>query len=231
MNGFRKANGEYRRARRAALPTGLAVALLLLTLSASPLAAATVDRVAALIDKQVLTVSEVSQMVELHFFPHPAKQSDDDYRHDVLESLIAQALRFHDVERFGAEDISKDAVEARMREIAARFTTPTDFDAAIARTELTPDEVRALVKRQLQVEAYIRERFSPLIFVSLDEIETYYRGPWSEQRKARGLAVPSLAESTDEIRGLLKASRLQSEIDKWTEQLRSRANVDVYGWR
>jgi hypothetical protein len=231
MNGFRKAPREYRRAKRIALPFAVAVALILIAPSRSPVAAVTVDRVAALIDRQVLTVSEVSQMVELHFFPRPPKQSDDDYRHDVLESLIAQTLRFRDVERFGAEEISKDAIESRMREIAARFPTPAGFDAAIARTELTPDEVRALVKRQLQVEAYIQERFSPLIFVSQDEIETYYRGTWSEQRRTRNLPPQPLAEATVEIRSLLKASRLQSEIVKWTEQLRSRANVDVYGWR
>lgn len=231
MNGFRKANGEYHGAGRAALPIALGAALLLLATLGSPLAAVTVDRVAALIDRQVLTVSEVSQMVEIRFFPRPAKQSDDDYRHDVLESLIDQTLRFRDVERFGAEDISKDVIEARMREIATRFPASTDFDAAIARAELTPDEVRAQVKRQLQVEAYIRERFSPLIFVSQDEVEAYYRGTWSEERKASGLPVQSLAEATETVRTRLKASRLQEEIKKWTEQLRSRANVDVYGWR
>jgi hypothetical protein len=212
----------------------LLIALAIIT-SALPLplsaSAVTVDRVAALIDRQVLAVSEVSQMVELRFFPRKAGQSDDDYRHGVLDALIAQALRFRDVERFGAQDISKDAIEARLHEIAARFPSPTDFNAAVARTELTPDEVRALVKRQLQVEAYIQERFSPLIFVSHDEIEAYYRTTWTEQRRARGLPLQPLSEVEDEIRTLLKASRLQSEIDKWTEQLRSRANVDIYAWR
>lgn len=218
MNGFRTLGSGGRRVAGAA-------ALLFL------LAGATVDRVAATIDRQVLTVSEVSQMVELHFFPRKANQSEDDYRHDVLEALIAQALRYRDVERFGAQPISKDAIEARLRDIAGRFPTPADFNTAVARTELTPDEVRALVQRQLQVEAYIQERFSPLIFVSQDEIETYYRATWTDQRRARNLPVQPLAEVTDEIRSLLKASRLQSEIDRWTEQLRSRANVDIYAWR
>src|SRR5258708_38530314 len=72
MNGFRKANGKYDLAGRAALPITVSVALLLSTAIGSPLAAVTVDRVAALIDQQVLAVSEVSQMVELHFFPRPA---------------------------------------------------------------------------------------------------------------------------------------------------------------
>jgi len=158
------------------------VALLLASL---PLAAATtVDRIAAVVDRQVITVSEVTQMVELHFFPRTASQSDDDYRHDVLEALIAQALRFRDVERFGAEDVPKDSIESRVQEIAKRFASPAAFDAALQKVELSSDELRALVKRQLQVEQYIQERFAPLIFVSNDEIDTYYRGTWSQQRRA-----------------------------------------------
>jgi len=202
--------------------------ILALAMPASP---AVVDRVAAVLDRQVLTVSEISQMVELRFFPREAKQSTDDYRRAVLEALIAQALRFRDVERFGAQDIPKDSIEARLREIVARFPTPADFDAAVVRAELTPDEVRALVKRQLQVEAYIQERFAPMIFVSTEEIETYYNGPWSAQRRARGLSVPPLNEVREEIRALLKSSRLTEEIDRWTTELRARANVDIYAWR
>jgi hypothetical protein len=99
------------------------------------------------------------------------------------------------------------------------------------RTELTDEELRALVKRQLQVEAYIQERFAPLVFVSNDEIEAYYRGPWSEGRRKRGLPVPALSTVREEVRSAVRASRLQVEVDRWTAQLRARANVDVYAWR
>ena len=204
--------------------------LLVLLLLALPAAAVTVDRIAAVIDGQVLTVSEVSQMVELRFFPRLGN-SDDEYRREVLDALIAQALRYRDVERFGAQDIPADTIEARVLEIQKRFPTEAEFAAALARAELTPEELRALVKRQLQVEAYIQERFAPLVFVTNDEIDEYYRGPWREQRRARGLAVPALTEVRDEVRAALRLSRLQVEIDRWTSQLRARANVDVYAWR
>jgi hypothetical protein len=210
----------------------LSMAAGFLLLATIPLAAATtVDRIAAVVDRQVITVSEVTQMVELHFFPRTASQSEDDYRRDVLEALIAQALRFRDVERFGAEDVPKDSIESRVQEITKRFASPAAFDAALRQAELSPDELRALVKRQLQVEQYIQERFAPLIFVSNDEIETYYRGTWSQQRRARGLSIPPLNDVREEIRALLRSSRLQEEIDKWTSQLRARANVDVYAYK
>ena len=206
--------------------------LFLITILATlPASAVTVDRIAAVIDQQVITVSEVSQMVEIRFFPRVAGQSEDDHRRAILDRLIAQALRLRDVERFGAADVSADQIEARVQEIQGRFASPAEFEAALARTELTLDELRALIRRQLQVDAYIQERFAPLVFVANEDIETYYRGPWTEQRRERGLPVGSLADARDEIRTLLRANRLNEEIERWTSRLRLRANVDVYAWR
>jgi len=193
--------------------------------------AVTVDRIAAVIDRQVLTVSEVNQMAELRFFPRVAGRNDDDYRHDILEALIAQALRFRDVERFGAQDIPKDSIESRLVEIQHRFASPADLDAALARAELSPDELRALIKRQLQVEAYIQERFAPMVFVANEDIADYYNGPWRQQRVERGLPVPPLNDVREEIRTLIRSRQLDQQIETWTTQLRARANVDVYAWR
>ena len=201
--------------------------ILLLTVPAS---AVTVDRIAAVVDQQVLTVSEITQMVTIRFFER-TEPDEDDYRHDVLDALIAQALRFRDVERFGAQDIPRDTIEARLLEMQGRFPTEAEFLAAVARAELTLDEVRALVKRQLQVEAYIQERFAPLVFISNEDIAAYYNGPWTAQRRERRLPVPPLEAVREEIRTAVRATRLGEEIGKWTAQLRARANVDVFAWR
>lgn len=195
-----------------------------------PASAVTVDRVAAVLDRQILTVSEVSQMVEIRFFPR-IEADEDAHRRRVLEALIVQALRFADVERFGAPDVPRDSIEARLQEIQRRFASEAEFHAALARAELTLEEVQALVKRQLQVEAYIQERFAPLIFIPNEDIEAYYRGPWTRQRRERGLPVPPVDEVREEIRTLLRATRLQEDIARWTSQLRQRVNVDIFAWR
>ena len=197
---------------------------------AIPAAAVTVDRIAAVIDGQVVTVSEIAQMAEIRFFPRLAP-SDDEHRREILDALIAQALRYRDVERFGAQDISADTIEARFLEIQRRFPSEAEFNAELARAELSADEVRALAKRQLQVEAYIQERFAPLVFVTNEEIEEYYTKTWAPARRQRGLAVPALTEVREEVRTAVRSSRLQVEIERWTSQLRARANVDVYAWR
>jgi hypothetical protein len=149
----------------------------------------------------------------------------------VLEALITQALRQRDVERFGAQDIPRDTIDARLLEIRGRFSSEEEFEAALERAELTLEEVQTLVKRQLQVDAYIQERFTPLVFLTAEEIEEYYRTTWTRQRRDRGLSVPPLAQVREEIRLALRASRLQGEVERWTTQLRTRATVDVYAWR
>lgn len=204
--------------------------LALVLLLSVPAMATTVDRVAAVVDRQVLTVSEITQLMEIRFFS-PKSASVDDQRRDVLDALIAQALRYRDVERFGAQDIAADTIEARVVEIRKRFASDEEFAAALARAELTLDEVHALAKRQLQVEAYIQERFAPLVFVTNEEIDEYYRTSWTQQRRERGLAVPPLSEVREEVRAAVRSARLQTEIEQWTTQLRARANVDVYAWR
>lgn len=209
------------------------VSLLFLSLIALPLRlpAVIIDRVAAVVDKEVITLTEVEQLVTLRVLARLPGEAESEYRRRILDTMIAQALRSRDVERFGAEDVPKDSIEARLLEITERLGGEPVREAALRKAELTLDELRAVVKRQLQVEAYVEERFSPLIFVSLEEIETYYRGTWTEQRRQRGLSVPPLSEVREEIRSLLKSERLQAEIETWTAQLRARANVDVFVYR
>lgn len=209
----------------------LALAVFMALLAPAPATAEIIDRIAAVVDRDVITLSEVEQIATLGAIPRQAGESDTAYYRRILDSMIAQTLRYRDVERFGAEDVPPDAIESRLREIAARFPSEEAFNRALASTELTLDELRTVVKRQLQVEAYINERFAPLIFVSLDEIESYYNETWAPQRRDRALPVTPLADVREEIRTILKSERLQGEIEKWTAQLRQRANVDVYVFR
>jgi parvulin-like peptidyl-prolyl isomerase len=215
---------------RAARIASIAV-LALIIAAAAATAQKTIDRVAAVVDRQVITLSEIDQMVAIRFFPRRTSASDDDYRHDVLEALIAQTLRLRDVQRFGAQDVPKDSIEARLQEMEKRFASEAEYMTALRSAELSLDDVRALVKRQLQVESYVQERLAPLILVSNEEIQSYYNTTWSQQRRERGLPIPPLPEVREEIRTLLKSTRLQSDIDQWTEQLRAHVNVDVYTWR
>ncbi len=202
--------------------------LILALLLAAPASGEIIDRIAAVVDAQVITLSELHQVVELELIPRRAGEDDSTYRRRILDRMITQLLRYRDVERYGAADVPADAIESTLQRIMARYPSEQAFMEALARVELTLDQVRALIKRNQQVQRYIDETYAPRIFVSLDEIEGHYTTVWAPQRRERGLPVPPLADVREEIRRDLRAERLEREVELWTQQLRSRANIDIF---
>lgn len=184
-----------------------------------------IDRMAAIVEGDVITTSEIDQMILLRIVARRPEESEETYRRRVLDWMIAQALRFRDVQRFGAEDVARDVIESRLEEIIGRFESREAFEEALVISEVTLDELRALIKRQLQVQASIEER--SFIFVAVEEVERYYREIWLPQRRRRGLDAVPLSAVRTEIRALLKSERLEQEIERWTEELRGRANVEI----
>ncbi len=209
----------------------LALLALLLIFLPTISSAVIIDRIAATIDREVITLSQIDQIVTARLIPQRAEESEDDYRRRVLNALISQTLRYRDVQRFRVEDVSPDALESRLLVVISRFPSEAEFTAALSRAEWNLDDVRAMLRRQMQVENYIDERFSPTIFVSLEEIETYYREVWLIQRQERGLPPVPLSQVREEIRTLLRADRLRDQVEVWTSQLRASANVDVFAYR
>lgn len=187
-----------------------------------------IDRIAAIVDEEAITTSEIDQLALVRFFERRSGESTEEFRRRILSNMIAQMLRHQDVLRFGAIDVSTQEVEARVDRIRSRFSSAEEFQSALVTAEVSLEQLQALVKRQIQVEAYVNERFSPMIFVSLEEIERYYRDVWVEQRMERGLPLLPLSAVREEIRNQLKSAQLEQEIERWTTELRERASVDVY---
>jgi len=190
-----------------------------------------IDRIAAIVNDEVITTSEIDQHIIIRLIPRAAGENDDQYGERILSEMIAYRLRYSDVERFGAVEVSPEDLEVRIAEIRDRFSDPQAFDSALAEAEMSPDALEEILLKRIQVEQYIDERFSPLIFISLEEIEEHYLKVWLPARVSDGLPDPGLASVREEIRAILRAERLAGEVGRWTEQLLGRSNVDVYGTR
>jgi hypothetical protein len=187
-----------------------------------------IDRIAAIVEDEAVTTSEISQFRIVRIFQQRPDESDAAYDRRILDSMIAQMLRYRDVIRFGGVDVSSSEIENRVRRIAERFPSEEAFREALEFAEVSIERLHSIIRRQIQVEAYIEERFSPMIFVSLEEIERYYRDVWVVERLDRDLPLLPLSAVREEIRTRLKREQLEEEIDRWTQELRDRANVDIY---
>ncbi len=187
-----------------------------------------IDRVLAVVDEDPILQSEVEQAVALGLVDALEDESDRELRRRVLDGLVEQRLRFHEIDSYGFVELPTREVEKRFDEIRARFASSDEFAARLSELGLEEDSLRQLVARQLMVLSFVNERLGPRVFVDLDDIRVYYDQTLVPELERRGSAVPPLQDVREDIRALLKEERLNEEIGRWTEELRSTADVEYY---
>lgn len=220
------------RALRPVILSGFAVLLALLR-AGSPAEAQTPklvqqDRVLAVVDEDPILASDVERAIRLGLQQANPGETGEAFRRRVLNALIEERLRFHEIDRFGLEQVPVDEIERNVAKIRARFPDEAGFQKALKEVGLDPKKLRQLVARQLLVLTYVDERLGPRVFVSLDDINRYYRDVLTPEMRRRGQPVPPVEDVRDEIREVLKQQRLTEEIVKWTQELRARADVVVH---
>lgn len=187
-----------------------------------------VDRVVAVVDEDPILRSEAEEVVGLGLVERQPGESEDELRERVIEGLIEQRLRFHEVDRSGFERVPVAEIESRVAEIESRFDDPTAYRRRLAELGIGEPEVRQLVARQIAVLNYVEERLGARVFVGLDDIQAYYRETLVPDLEARGEPVPPLDDVREAIRTLLHEQRLNQEIERWTEELRRESDVLVF---
>jgi hypothetical protein len=212
------------------LPSGsmkLAVSLVV-ALFAAPLVAqdlTLVDRVLAVVDDDPILASEVDRELLLGRVERGPEETDEQLRRRILDLLIDERVRRHEVQRFGRADVPVADIERQVELIRARFADGRTFQQQLAERGLDESGLRQLVARQLATDSYFREILGPRVQVDRDDIQLHYETTLVPQLEAQGLPVPPIDDVREHIRALLRAQRLNREIERRTEELRNAADV------
>jgi hypothetical protein len=182
----------------------------------------------AVVDEDPILASEVERVVALGLVQPRPGEADTAFRRRILDDLIEQRLRFHEIDRYGFEQVPVDLIEKSVADIRARFPNEEAFRKALRDLRLTQQALRQLVARQLMVLTHVEEQLGPRVFVSLDDITQYYRNVLTPEMQKQKQPVPPLDDVREQIRTVLKEQRLNQELDKWTEELRRKADIHVY---
>ena len=196
---------------------------------AAPVAGAVLqDRVLAVVDEDPILQSDVERVIKLGLEQANPGEADIPFRRRVLNALIEERLRFHEIDRFGFEQVPVDEIERNVARIRARFPDDAAFQKALKEVGLDPKKLRQLVARQLLVFTYVDERLGPRVFVGLDDVNRYYRNVLTPEMQRQGKTAPPLEDVREDIREVLKQQKLTEEVRKWTDELRDQADIVVY---
>jgi hypothetical protein len=183
------------------------------------------DRVVALVDEDPILLSEVRQVAALGLVEREPGEDDARLERRVLDGLIEQRIRLHEVDRFGFSEVPGEEVERQLAAQRGRFASEAEFQARLAAVGLDESGLRALLATQLMVLAYVEERLGARVFVDLEDIRAYYEGELAPRLREAGAPVPPLEEVREGIREVLREERLNAELERWTEELRREADV------
>jgi peptidyl-prolyl cis-trans isomerase SurA len=183
------------------------------------------DRIVALVDEDPILLSEVEQVVSLGLVAREPGEDEPALRRRVLDGLIEQRVRFHEIDRFAFADVPGDEIERQFAAQRAQFASDEEFRARLAAVGLDEEGLRQLLARQVIVLTYVEERLGTRVFVGLEDIRAYYETQLVPRLRAAGTPPPPLDEVRQEIRQVLREERLNAELERWTEELRREADV------
>jgi hypothetical protein len=186
------------------------------------------DRVLAVVDEDPILESDLQRVLGLGLAKPNPGESQDALRRRVLDTLIAERLRFHEIERYGFGQVPVPDIEKQVGTIRAGFADDAAFNARLKALGLDLAALRQLVARQLEVLTYVDERLGPQVFVSLDDIANYYRTVLTPEMTRQHLPTPPLDDVREKIREVLRQQHLTQELERWTEELRRKAKIEVY---
>jgi hypothetical protein len=185
--------------------------------------AQTLDGVAARIEDDILTESEVRELAAFQQLVDGQPKSRGELIRELADQWIvrgeANTAKFHHP--------SQADVDRAYAELVKQFKSPEEFQARCSSAGLTEAGVRRMLEQQLYLSRFVDYRFRASAQVTDQQVEAYYRDEFAPQLKARGQPVPPLEDVDDTIREVLIQRAISDRATKWLDETRNHLKIDV----
>ncbi|HWX56867.1 MAG TPA: SurA N-terminal domain-containing protein [Verrucomicrobiae bacterium] len=190
-----------------------------------------VDRMVAVVNRQVILQSEVEQSarVEALLNGTPLEQLASQDSSAVLERLIDQDLLQQQIGATTQLDPTAEELAARVKEVRAQIPGAADdgkWKAMLAAYGITERDVETNLLAQIRVLRFVDLRFRGLVRVDTTAIATYYQETLLPELRKQGAAEPPLAQVSEKIRQILVEQRIDGLLNAWLQTLRAQAVIE-----
>ena len=180
---------------------------------------ALIDRVLAVVEGQVIMLSDVRAFLDLRLIAPPDAADPT----PVLTALIERQLILNEAARYLVEAPPSDEVDARLADVVGRVGGTAAFGERLLGVGFTVDDLRQVLREDLRIERYLARRFVSARQPTEDEVAVYFRDH-ADEFLADGV-LPSFDAARGEARRRLSEGLRQERIDDWVALLAARADV------
>ncbi|MCH9045834.1 MAG: SurA N-terminal domain-containing protein [SAR324 cluster bacterium] len=191
-----------------------------------------VDQVAALVEGEVITLSEVRQLVQYKGWQ--ISEEPEERRNSyltVLDQIINQKLISREAQRTPGIQITQDDVAQQLQAYRQRFSSQDQFQEKLVSMEMTESTLRDLILRELTVWRFVQTRFEPFIIVMPAQIQKYYDEILVPELAQTGAPLPAFELVREQILEILILEKTNQEMDRWVKNSRGKAQVSVLLFR
>lgn len=187
------------------------------------LGAQVIDGVAARIDTDVITESEVMELSDFQLLVDGNTKGRD----QLIEELSDQWIVRGEADTAHFPHPSDQDVDNAYARLVKQFPSQQAFDQRREQAGLTADAVRRQLAEQLYLSRFLDFRFRPAAEVSDADVQKYYDEQFAPQLRAKGEPVPPLAKVQDTIREVLVQQDITNRANQWLDDTRARLAIDV----
>ncbi|HUG43786.1 MAG TPA: SurA N-terminal domain-containing protein, partial [Acidobacteriota bacterium] len=191
----------------------------------------TVDQIAAVLEDEVITLTDLNWFIQDRNLPVPAEDDlQQSFLLEILNQIIDQRLISREAEQTPFIQVTPQEIDAFI-ESRRRFESEQEFQQQLDRMGMSVHEFRETVYRRIAVNKFIQLRFEPFIIVLPDEIEEYYQEQYVPEREANQEPVPPLSLVEESLRQLLSMEKTDRELDRWLGNARRKHRVEILLFR
>jgi hypothetical protein len=193
-----------------------------------------IDRIVAVVDGQIITLSDLRQerVIRVQLGEKPI---DDDRM--LAKELIDRRLIEKQIADYPNIEVTSDEVSDDLRKLNLFLVTdPRNRNAVVVADaqgrilDATLD-IRDSVSRRIRIQKFFDMKFRAMIRPAEDAIRKYYDEVFVPAARSRGLdQIPPLTdtEMAAAIRDNVIQESLDHEVDVWLEAIRRRSKIEVF---
>ena len=181
-----------------------------------------IDKIAAIVNENVITQSELDALekLDLRLSGLPRKDS-------ILQERIDHHLALQQLKTQPPVLLSEEEMESALSSFRIRRGGEDELMVFLTSIGMNRDDLILEIRNQLSIRKFIRDRFRPFVNITIEDAEDYYNKVYKPAGEMLAKDVPPFAEVFGEIQNLLVESKVQEPIAKWLDDLRRQARINV----
>lgn len=201
--------------------------LLLVSLLLSVLLSARVlDRIAIVVDRQVITETQLQEELQVTaFLNRQPVDTGVEARRAAADRLVEQELVGREMRLsqypLPSEDDVNELLEAQRRQ----FGGAALFDKELERYGLDAGILRRHLRFQLMTLRFIEFRFRPDVQITDADITRYYEHQMQTWKQSHSGPQPGIEESRASIEKALSDQRVDYALSSWLEETRKQVDI------